>query len=453
MVHLRQQNLMIFGHFLIRNEYKMKEYDVLVLGGGPAGLSAAYTLSQSGVKVGLYDKNEKPGGLCRSFNIEGFTFDTFAHVNFCKDPYVFSMLEGKTEYITHIPEAYNYSNGDWIRNPVQNNLVNLDIDERIKIIKGFIDRKQIIEPANYDEWLRKQYGDYFTDNYPSKYTRKYWTVEPEMLETRWVEGRMYTPTIDEILRGAMTEKTPNVHYSKEMHYPNSGGYGQFFKVFNGDYFYGNMEFTHLYLKSNTAVFKNGEKIKFKKIISSIPLDILIHSIADEEVPEDVVVAADSLDYTSGVMVSVGLKGKHNSPSLWFYIYDEDILPARIYCPDIKSPNNVPEGCSAMQAEIYFSKYKSLNKSLEEIKSETIKQMIGMGLFKSDDVLVSDVKSEKYANIMFTENIYKSRKIIHDYLDNLKIRYAGRFGEWGYLWTGQSILSGKSAAERVIKELN
>ena len=110
----------------------MKEYDVLVLGGGPAGLSAAYTLSQSGIKVGLYDKNEKPGGLCRSFNIEGFTFDTFAHVNFCKDPYVFSMLEGKTEYITHIPEAYNYSNGDWIRNPVQNNLVNLDIDERIK---------------------------------------------------------------------------------------------------------------------------------------------------------------------------------------------------------------------------------------------------------------------------------------------------------------------------------
>ena len=100
----------------------MKKYDILVIGGGPAGLSAGYTLNKSGVRAAVYDKNSHAGGLCRSFKIKGYTFDTFAHVNFSKDPYVTSMLEGKTEFIIHKPEAYNYSRGVWIRNPVQNNL-------------------------------------------------------------------------------------------------------------------------------------------------------------------------------------------------------------------------------------------------------------------------------------------------------------------------------------------
>lgn len=139
----------------------MKKYDVLVIGGGPAGLSAGYTLNKSGVRAAVYDKNRHAGGLCRSFKIKGYTFDTFAHVNFSKDPYVTSMLEGKTEFIIHKPEAYNYSRGVWIRNPVQNNLIGLDVEERIRIIKGFIDREDF-EPKNYDEWLRKQYGQIIT---------------------------------------------------------------------------------------------------------------------------------------------------------------------------------------------------------------------------------------------------------------------------------------------------
>ena len=147
-------------------------------------------------------------------------------------------------------------------------------------------------------------------------------------------------------------------------------------------------------------------------------------------------------------MSVGLDKPHNSPSLWFYIYDEDILPARIYCPDIKSQNNVPSGRSAMQAEIYYSKYNPLKVSLNEIKEKTVSDMIKMGLFKEKDIVFTDIRTEKYANIMFTGEIYSARRIIHDFLDSLDIIYAGRFGEWDYLWTGQSIISGKKAAEKI-----
>lgn len=427
----------------------MKYCEVLVLGGGPAGLSAAYSLNNAGINAMVYDKNNTPGGLCRSFTLDGYTFDTFAHVNFCKDEYVMSMLEGKTEYLTHQPEAYNYSAGTWIRNPVQNNLLPLDTEEKIRVIKSFIGRNQSLEPKNYGEWLEKQYGEYFAKNYPAKYTRKYWTVEPELLETKWVEGRMYTPTIEEVLKGAMSSETPNVHYSKEIHYPLQGGFGAFLTPFIGNNFYGEKELCQLNIQDKVAVFTHGEKVSYNKLLSTIPLDVLVHSISDIKVPEEVKEAVEELDYTSGVMVSVGLKKQHKSPALWFYIYDEGIYPARVYCSDIKSSHNVPVGGSGLQAEIYFSKRKPLTKSLEELKEQTIVQLMSMGLFEAEDIVVTDVRVEKYANIMFTETIYSARKIVHDYLDSLGIYYAGRFGEWDYLWLGQSILSGKKVAEQIL----
>lgn len=428
----------------------MDNCDVLVLGGGPAGLSAAYTLKQNDVNALICDKNNTPGGLCRSFEIQGYTFDTFAHVNFCKDEYVMSMLEGKTECLTHVPEAFNYSSGTWIRNPVQNNLYSLDTEEKIRIIEGFVNRKVEDNPANYKEWLVSQYGNYFTEKYPSRYTRKYWTVEPEMLEPEWVKGRMYTPKLSEVLRGSFDNNTPNVHYSKSINYPKHGGFGSFLKPFDSGSFYGNRKLEKINISMKTAFFSDGTVVKYENIISTIPLIELINCM-DDDVPLKIKKDSEKLDHTSAIAVSVGLNNKHKSPSLWFYIYDEYIHPARVYCPDIKSPYNVPDGCSALQAEIYYSRYKPLNKSPEEIGHETIMQMIEMGLFEKKNVVFTDVRIEKYANIMFTPSIYTARDSIIKYLNSIGVVCAGRFGEWDYLWLGQSILSGKKAAEKIVKK--
>ena len=90
------------------------------------------------------------------------------------------------------------------------------------------------------------------------------------------------------------------------------------------------------------------------------------------------------------------------------------------------------------------------KTLDEIKEDTIKQLINMKLFNNEDIKVSDVKFIKYANVMFTNDIYENRNIGHKYLDDKGIFYAGRFGEWDYLWSDQSLISGKKAAEKILK---
>ena len=40
----------------------MKRYDVIVIGAGPAGLSAAVQAAEQGMSVIVFDENEKPGG-------------------------------------------------------------------------------------------------------------------------------------------------------------------------------------------------------------------------------------------------------------------------------------------------------------------------------------------------------------------------------------------------------
>ncbi len=55
--------------------YMSQNKQVVVIGGGFAGLSAACFLAKSGAQVTLLEKNDTIGGRCRSFEERGFTFD------------------------------------------------------------------------------------------------------------------------------------------------------------------------------------------------------------------------------------------------------------------------------------------------------------------------------------------------------------------------------------------
>lgn len=429
----------------------MAEKRIAVLGAGPSGISAAYHLKEQGVYADIFEKKDDFGGLCGSFQVGNYRFDHFAHMTFSKNLEVNLLLEKKTEYLTHLPEAYNFYQGKWIRNPVQNNLIGLEVEERIKVIEDFLKRPEIIDPVNYNDWLRRSYGDYFTEHFSSRYTRKYWTVEPEQLETKWVQNRMYVPDITEVLRGAMTKDTPNVHYSKEMHYPVHGGFRGFLEPLARDLkIHFGKTVKQIDFKSKKILFEKSDAFDYDEIISTLPLSDLPR-LADN-LPEFVKKAADNLDYTSGYMISIGFDREISFPSVWFYIYDEDIFPARIYFADKKSPDNVPEGCSALQAEVYVSKYKKIQMSMEQLKEKVLEQLLKLGLFTMQDIVVTDIRFEKYANIMFTPQIYEARAVVKTYLEEQGVIPAGRFGEWEYLWLEQCLLSGKFAAEHILEKM-
>ena len=192
--------------------------DTVIIGSGISGISAGYHLQKGGEKVVIYEKDNNWGGLCGNFTIDGFRFDRFVHFTFADDEYIRNLFEESSPTYAHPSISSNYYKGYWLKHPAQNNIAPLTVDEKVDIIKGFINRKTkpFEEIKDYDEWLRVQYGDYFAGTFPFKYTRKYWGLEPKEPETKWVGNRMHTPNIDEVLKGSYQTQEKIFYYTSHM---------------------------------------------------------------------------------------------------------------------------------------------------------------------------------------------------------------------------------------------
>lgn len=425
--------------------------EVIILGAGISGLSAGYHLNKTNKKAIIFEKNKSWGGLCDNFIINNYRFDYCVHLSFTKDKYVKKIFSNSSNYYSFKPPIiYNYYSGLWIKHPVQNNLFVLSVEDRIKIIRSFVQRNykyENINPENYEEWLRCQYGDYFAENFPMKYTKKYWTLPAAELTTSWVGNRMHKTTIDEILFGAMCEHTNNAYYASEMRYPKKGGYKSFFKSITDNC---NVKYNHEVIEINSSkkeiIFRNGYKTNYDILISSLPLPEIIKII--KNVPSKIKETSEKLLVASAHLISIGFNKPNIAKYLWFYVYDENILPARCYSPNLKSLDNVPKGCSSLQFEVYSSKYKPLKMTGDNLLNHIIEKGRKMGLFEINDIEITDYRKVEYGNVIFNHNIEKNRKVIHNYLDSIRIKYIGRFGEWDYLWSDQSFLSGKKVVEKM-----
>jgi protoporphyrinogen oxidase len=137
-----------------------------------------------------------------------------------------------------------------------------------------------------------------------------------------------------------------------------------------------------------------------------------------------------------------------SPSLWFYIYDQDILAARVYSPSWKSADNVPPGCSSLQWEIYSSCRRPLKASVAEMVENCLAAMERMGLAARSDVIFTHHKHLPFGNVVFDLGMEERRDAVRAWVEAQGIGLAGRFGEWAYLWSNQSFMSGRAAVERL-----
>jgi protoporphyrinogen oxidase len=426
-------------------EYK-KNKKYLILGAGIAGLGAAFKCNELGYSHVVLEKSGTYGGLLDSFKIKGFTFDRFVHLSFASDERVKKIfLDSAKKVLNHIPNPYNIYKELWIKHPAQNNLYPLSESEKNLIISDFLQRpKEVQNIQNYEDWLRCQYGNYFAENFPMAYTRKYWMHEAKDLRTEWVGSRLYQPSVEEVIIGSKTSDTPVTYYAKEMKYPEYGGYKSFIKnLANNSNIIYNETVIEIDVNLKTVTTSSGNEYEYDRLISSIPLPEMVKII--KNLPSEIVEAGTQLKATSGYHISVGLKGNNIPPYLWWYIYDENILSARVYSPSIKSANNAPKGCSSLQMEIYC---KEGQYSEEQLIEGSIQKLIDLNIIKKEDIIFTNIGFEKYANVIFTEPIYRCRDIVKSYLRSNEIVPIGRFGEWDYLWSDQSLLSGMNSIDDV-----
>ena len=429
--------------------------NIVVLGTGMAGFGAAYRLHSEGITPVMYDKNAYYGGHTASFRYEtGFLFDVGPHISFTKDTRIQEVFAESVEqkYETIQINLNNYWRGHWPLHPVQLHLHGMPEDLIVKVISDFVEERSAPDRPikNYADWLLASFGKTFAESFPMTYTRKYHTTTADNMSTDWLGPRIYRPSLEEVLRGAISASAPHVHYITHFRYPSAGGFMNYLNKFMP---MGNIKLNHELVsidpRKQELKFANGLVERYDGLVSSVALPDVIRMIADA--PKDVAAAAKKLSCSTCVLVNVGIDRADISNAHMTYFYDEDICFTRLGFPHMLSTRNAPEGTGSIQAEVYFSeKYKPFTGKPEDYIEPVIRDLKRVGLVKDNDrVLSKKAMFLKYANIIFDLERADALKTVHGYLDDVGIAYCGRYGDWGYMWTDESFISGEKAAEKTL----
>ena len=432
--------------------------NIAILGSGMAGFGAAHRLHIQGHHATLYEKRPYYGGHTASYVFEnGFTIDEGPHVSFTKVERMQKLLADSVnqKFERLRTKVNNHWKGHWIKHPAQCNLYGLPQDLTINILKDFIHAQhhEYGEIKNYRDWLHASFGKTFAETFPMEYTVKYHTTTADNMSTDWVGPRLYRANIEEVLRGALSPSTPDVHYIDQFRYPSYGGFVSYLQMFMEQ---ANLHLDHelveIHPSRKELRFKNGKVAPYDHLISSVPLPDLIKMIVG--VPADVFQASQKLSCSTVVIVSIGVNRADLIDAHWTYFYDRDYFFTRLSTPHLQSPHNVPSGCGSIQAECYYSaKYRPLDRTPDECIEPVIQDLKRCGVLREEDsILFKHSMLVPYANVIFDLERAPALKIVHGYLDDIGVAYCGRYGDWAYIWTDESFMSGENAAQKVLDRL-
>lgn len=426
----------------------------VVLGAGLAGLAAADRLQSAGVGVQVLEKAERPGGLAKSRRVAGFTFDHGPHVSFTKRPDIRELLAHAVQGRYREAEAtlLNLYQGRWLPHPAQSHLHGLPAELVASCIADLAAAAGPGAPVeNYAEWCLARLGRTFSEEFTFRYTRKYWTVEPEVLTADWVGTRMHVPSVREVALGALTRTKADQHYITRFRYPTDGGFEPYLQaVLKSQPVATGQEVVSIDAARRMVELSSGGSVSYELLVSSLPLPMVVDRLV--EAPTFVKEASSHLRCSALTLVNVGLDRDQGFPdSDWMYFYDEDIVFARACLPHRLAAANAPPGCGSVQVEIYGSAYRPLPAG--DLVQAALEGMRRAGLVQEGDrLLVLEQVSVPYANVIFDARRSSAVDVVRTYLAGAGIETCGRFGEWGYLWTDDSIHSGWDAAGRALTRL-
>lgn len=419
-----------------------------ILGGGVAGLSLAYFL---GPESEVLEKSAACGGLCRSFEKDGFTYDLGGHVLFSKDKEILDfeldLLDGKLN-------SFRRRNFIWykhrlVKYPFENGIGALDLKDRFDCLYQFIASKPGPQ-HNFKDWVYNTFGRGIADRYLVPYNEKIWKLPLEHMSTYWVD-RVPRPPLADVVKSALGIETEGYLHQLNFHYPKQGGFENLPRAFENhvkerittDY-----EVNHVEKKADGWLVSNGSDYKeFQQLVVTIPIFDFIRSL--QAVPEEVMQATESLRYNSLIVVLVGAKNTKPPGHFGVYIPQKNLLFHRICFYGYFGSSYVPAGSSSIVAEITCRPGDQISQmSDDQIRAAVVDGLCNEGFIEKTNVVTTDIKRVKYAYVVHDLDYEKNLAIVHDYCKNQGIELCGRFAEFRYYNSDAVIRSAKTIAERL-----
>ena len=420
--------------------------NTIILGAGLAGLGCAQALPNARI----YEALDHPGGRVYSHNLNGIYFDEGAHICHSKDQQWLDLLYAQTRDVVQMSQSKvsNYWRGEWVTYPVQNHLHELPLDVKTKALTDFFATQMQFngkKPANYYDWCLYNYGLYLLENFYAEYTRKYWRVPMQELATDWLAGRLLPSQVERIIAGALAPCEEQQATFAKFHYPAKGGIYSFFKpLFEAMDAHYNAAALEIDLSRREVAFSDGSKDQYETLASSIPLPELVRIIKD--VPVAIKTASEQLRHIQLICINMLINRSNVSPYHWFYIYDNIFEASRVSAPGNLSPASVPEGKSALQAEVYRRHDESCEIDLIVEKTvEDIGRVLG---FKAEEVCCVEPIYVPYSYVISNLKRADAVKTIVTWLKEHGIYPMGLSGSWQFIWSDVAYQSGVDTAHMI-----
>lgn len=448
---------------------------VVVIGGGPAGLTAAYELAKHQVKSIVLEKGDRVGGISRTETYKGYRFDIGGHRFFTKVGEVQAVWKEilDNDFIQTPRLSRIYYDGKFYDYPlsITKTLRNLGLRRSALIFASYLYAKLkkflhlTPEPQTFEEWVVDCFGWRLYLTFFKTYTEKVWGIPCNQIRADWAAQRIQNLSLKQAVINALFGSQNAKSLIKTFDYPRLGP-GMMWErcqellEAQGCPVHLHTEVVKVEREGSRitrVVAQRGDEtwtLTGDHFINSMPVSLLMHRL-DPAPPDDVMEAARGLKYRDFLIVSLVVNREHLFPDNWLYIHSPEFRVGRIQNFKNWSPAMVPDPSKTCLGMEYFCSqgddlWEMEDAQLIELATEEIIRL-NLGV-KPGDVVDGCVIRQRKAYPVYDGEYRQHLQVLQDYVETFdNLQTVGRNGMHRYNNQDHSMLTALLAAKNILGE--
>lgn len=439
----------------------------VIIGAGPAGLTAAYELSKFSRCAVVLEKESTVGGLARTLEYKGYLFDIGGHRFLTKVGLIEKIwreLLGE-EFLTRPRLSRILYRGKFFHYPLDpfNALSGLGIVEAVRCALSYVWARLFPQrpEEHFEAWVTNRFGKRLFKIFFESYTEKVWGLKCTEIGAEWAAQRIRGLSLFSVVSHALgLGGKPIKTLTEEFHYPRLGP-GMMWERAQGIIesrgsqvvFEAPVEAIFWKPGEVTGIQAGGKLYQGDSYISSMPIRELIERLQPTP-PDWLRSAADDFQYRDFLTVALVIRVKNLFPDNWIYVHDSSVKVGRIQNYKNWSPSMVPDPDTTCLGLEYFcfegdGLWSMTDAELVALASD---EVAALGLVDRSTVVDGKVLRVPKAYPVYDDRYKNGLQAVRRFLDMVpNLQLIGRNGMHRYNNQDHSMLAGVLAARNVLGE--
>lgn len=448
----------------------MNNVETVVIGGGPAGLTAAYELTKNGSPAIVLEMDSIVGGIARTESYKGYHFDIGGHRFYTKVTEVEEIWHEVLEddFLVRPRLSRIYYNDAFYPYPLNlvKTLQNLGPVESARIGMSYLRWKvrPYPEENTFEEWVTNRFGDRLYRTFFKHYTEKVWGIPTTEIRADWAAQRIKGLSLRSAVGQAVFSRSNVKSLIEEFHYPRLGPGMMWERMCdkieeNGGHICRETKATRVRHEEGWVVEVSAENhgstqtYPVDQLISTMPVSQLVRAL-DPTAPPEVLEAANNLRYRDFLIVVLIVDQAHLFPDNWIYIHSRNVNVGRIQNFKNWSEEMVPDQSKTSLGMEYFVNEGDWLWDMpdEELIELATREIAALHLANGADVIDGTIIRQRKAYPVYDATYQDNLAVIRDYLDGFEnLQTVGRNGMHRYNNQDHSMLTGLLAARTILRE--